>query len=367
MSSREIAIPQAKLSAHRSCRKPLRARPRSLPVTEWPRVDQEAWRDACRPACRLQRGGTASHLADVSRNDFENRYGAFLGFLDRQKRLDLNAAKAAAHVTARNVEDYVAELQTRVRSVTVWNCVHKLQRVAELMTTPSAFRWLAEIVNDLALVKVPKSKYDRLVMTERLLDAGLTLIAEAETFAKSDLARATGVRNGLMIALLALCPIRIKNFAALELGRTFLDINGAWWIALPSGSTKTGKTDERRVPGLLNSAIESYINKHRQILIRPHRPTNALWLASADGRPLTNMGMLITKITRQTIGIAVSPHLFRTAAASTAAVYGGNNLHLASALLQHTHPRVTEDHYNRASSMSAVTQYAAITDAFRCK
>jgi hypothetical protein len=47
-----------------------------------------------------------------------------------------------------------------------------------------------------------------------------------EAFAKSDHARAKGVRNGLMIAILALCPIRLKNFAALELGRTFLDING---------------------------------------------------------------------------------------------------------------------------------------------
>jgi hypothetical protein len=38
---------------------------------------------------------------------------------------------------------------------------------------------------------------------------------EAEKFARHDLARAR-VRNGLMVALLALCPIRLKNFAALE-------------------------------------------------------------------------------------------------------------------------------------------------------
>ena len=76
---------------------------------------------------------------------------------------------------------------------------------------------------------------------------------------------------------------------------------------------------------------------------------------------------LVSKITRETIGIAVSPHLFRTAAASTAAIYGGNNPYLASALLQHTDPRVTEEHYNRASSMSAISDYAAITDTFRCK
>jgi integrase len=360
---------EPKLSVHHGRRKPQRAGPRSLPLAEWPPVDQEAWRDACRPACRLKRGGAASHLAAVSQSDLANRYGTFLGFLDRHKRLHLNAAAAAGHVTSQNVEDYVAELQARVRSVTVWNCVYKLRRAAELMTTPSAFSWLAEIEKDLALIAVPRSKYDRLVMTERLLEAGLTLIAEAEAFARSDLARAKGVRNGLMIALLALCPIRIKNFAALEIGRTFLEISGEWWIALPSGSTKTGKVDERRVPCLLKSAIGMYVNKYRQILMRSYRRTNALWLSSTDGQPLTtiNMGALISKITRETIGIAISPHLFRTAAASTAAAYGGNTPYLASALLQHTDPRVTEEHYNQASSMSAASDYAAIADTFRCK
>ena len=46
-------------------------------------------------------------------------------------------------------------------------------------------------------------------------------------------------------------------------------------------------------------------------------------------------------------GVDVSPHLFRTAAASTAATCGGNTPHLASAVLHHTDPRVTEKHYNR--------------------
>ena len=63
-----------------------------------------------------------------------------------------------------------------------------------------------------------------------------------------------------------------------------------------------------------------------------------------------NLGTLVSKITLGTLGVDVSPHLFRTAAASTAAAYGGKTPHLASALLNHTDPRVTEEHYNRAES-----------------
>jgi hypothetical protein len=188
----------------------------------------------------------ASYLAQVSRDDFARRYGAFLGFLQRSGRLEREAA-AAAQVTPSNVEAYVTELTGRVRSVTVWNCIYKLRRVAELLAPTSDFSWLAEIEKDLALVMEPRSKFDRLVFVRRLVEVGLTLVTEAETFATHDLARARGVRNGLMVALLALCPIRPKNFATLEIGHTFKQVQGSWWITLPSITTKTRRPDERRV------------------------------------------------------------------------------------------------------------------------
>jgi site-specific recombinase XerD len=61
----------------------------------------------------------------------------------------------------------------------------------------------------------------------------------------------------------------------------------------------------------------------------------------------------LTQTTRSTVGVAVSPHLFRTAIASSAAIHGGANPHLATALLHHTDARVTEVSYNRASTLSA--------------
>ncbi len=209
-------------------------------------------------------------------------------------------------------------------SVTVWNCIYKLRRAAELIAPTTDFSWLAEIEKDLALVMVPRSKFDRLVFTERLVEAGLTLVAEAERFASDDLVRARGVRNGLMIALLALRPIRPKNFAALEIGHTFRKVGGTWWIALPGTLTKSRRPDERRVPEILYRPIDLYLHQSRPVLLRSRSTTNALWISSTTGRPMTtkNLGTLVSKITRETLGVDVSPHLFRTAAASTAAAYG---------------------------------------------
>jgi integrase len=199
------------------------------------------------------------------------------------------------------------------------------------------------------------------------VEAGMTLVVEAERFARHDIARAQGVRNGLMVALLALCPIRLKNFADLEIGYTFKEIDGSWWIALPRHLTKSRRPDERRVPALLNRFIELYLNQSRPLLLKSRPPTNALWISSTTGGRMTtkNLGTLISKITLETIGVDVSPHLFRTAAASTAAVYGGNTPHLASAVLNHTDPRVTEEHYNRATRIGAGRIYAEIINSFR--
>src|SRR5215831_5456967 len=134
-----------------------REHPRSLPVNEWPEADQHAW-EACRPGSRLRPGGAATRLAEVSRNDFAQRYGAFLGFLQRSNRLEQHAG-AAAQVTAINVEPYVADLKARVSSVTVWNCIYKLRRAAELLVPQADFSWIAEIEKDLALVMQPRSKF----------------------------------------------------------------------------------------------------------------------------------------------------------------------------------------------------------------
>ena len=341
------------------------ASPRSLPISEWPEADRQAWEAACRPGVRLRPGGSASYLAEVSREDFARRYGAFLGFLQRRGNLDLNAA-AAAQVTPSNVEPYITELNARVRSVTVWNCIYKLRRAAELLTPGTDYSWLAEIEKDRELVMEPRSKFDRLIFTQLLAQAGLTLVAEAQQFTKNDLDRARGVRNGLMIALLAYCPMRIKNFATLEIGRTFKQVQDSWWIALPRQSTKTKRLDERRVPEILNDVIDVYLKRWRLVLLGTKEPTNLLWISSRTGRRMTtkNLGTLISKITYRTLGVDVSPHLFRTAAATTAAMYGGSTPYLASAVLGQTDLRVTEEHYNRASSIEAAKTYAAIIQQY---
>lgn len=340
-------------------------KPRSLPIAEWPEVDRLRWTEALRPAQRLNRGGAASHLAPVSQTDIANGYGLYLDYLQRCGQLD-PSGNATTLVTADCVQGFIAELQARVRSVTVWNSIYKLRRAAQLISPDMDFGWLTEIEKDVALIMIPRSKADRLVFTERLVEAGLILIREAEMFGKTTLARAIGVRNGLLIALLALHPIRIKNFAALTVEDTFVKVDHRWWLHIPSDDTKSHRMDERQVPEFVTEIVNRYIETHRTALCRGSECA-ALWVSSTTGRRLTtkNLGTLISKITLEAIEVDVSPHLFRTAGASTAAVYGGDRPHLASALLSHRDSSVTEEHYNFSTNLSAGLEYQLITMSYR--
>ena len=338
---------------------------RSLPVQEWPEADRKAFEEACRPGVRLKPGGRASHFAEVSLKDFATRYGAYLGFLQRKGILNLKAA-AGDQVTRSSVKAYIAELQGRVSSVTIWNCIYKLRRAAQLLNPNIKLSWLIEIERELALVMVPKSKFDRLVLTQRIVQAGLKLIAEAEKYTKSDLKQARGIRDGLMIVILGLSQIRLKNFVALDIGNTFKQVNGNWWISVPGSSTKNKRWIEKRIPNYFNDAIGLYLNQARPVLLRSSADGNALWVSSRTGLRFTykNLGILISKITFRTLGVDVSPHLFRTAAASTAALKIPEFPYLASALLGHDDPRVADEYYKRTTSLSAGKVYADLIQQY---
>jgi integrase len=334
----------------------------TLYVHEWPNAEQSAWQDACRPSRRLKKGGSGSHLRLVSLEDYARRYGRYLGFLKRTGRLDPNAS-AASQVTPANVEAYIVDFTGKVSSVTAWNNIYKLRRAAQLLSPGTDFTWLIEIEKDLELLQEPKSKFDRIVTTEQLVEVGLTLIIEAKELTYAEFKRARGIRNGLMLVLLALCPIRLKNFASLEIGKTFKQIRGRWWIALPGGSTKMKKPEERPVAEWLNPYIDLYLNEARPVLLDgSQNDTNTFWISSKTRQPMTarKVGSLITQVTRETIGVAISPHLFRTADATTVAEACGDMPYLASALLGHPKSNVTEEHYIRPSSLNVGSELAAI-------
>lgn len=333
---------------------------RGLKPNEWPLADQRAWAEACRAGGKLTRGGRASHLKPVTRIDLVRRYGLFLEYLDRTGRL-LPGASASALLTPENVALYTADLKARVSSVSVHGYIAKLQRMAELLDPDFDSAWLREIEQELAWDMRPAPKFDRIVDSDRITEAGERLMRRADDSPHlPPCRRAKLYRDGLMLALLAVCPIRLKNFAALTIGTSLRKVQDCWFITLAATDTKTGRADERKIPDYLTPAIERYLSVYRK---PTHSNETAVWIGYT-GCSLGYSGVekSVTVAVMAELGIALSPHLFRDCAASTLYRHAGHMPGLAAAILQHTDPRVTERHYNRAKAASFAADFRDIVE-----
>src|SRR3954454_446777 len=240
---------------------------RALPLSEWPEADRHAWAAASHPGARLRRGGRASHLKPITRDDLERRCGYFLHHLASSGNLDRTAA-AGAQVTPEAVGTYLERVRPLWRSVTLAQSVYKLRRMAEILAPEAELAWLVAIEQDLAFAAPPQARFDRTFTSEVLVEAGLALVREAERAVRQRANwRAAQLRNGLMVALMALHPIRLKNFAGLQLGTSLVRIEDGWWIVLGATDTKAGRADERRVDPTLTGALALYLSWARPVLL----------------------------------------------------------------------------------------------------
>jgi integrase len=292
-------------------------------------------------------------------------YGYLLDYTARLGLLDPNA-DAAAHVRPEILEGFLSELRSRVGSVTRWSYVQRTRRVAEILAPDQDFCWLREIASDLRHDARPRPKRHRIIDSARLLALGLDLIERGEREStRTTLRRARLVRDGLMIALLSVCPIRLKNLSSLRLGQQIRKVDGAWWIVLDAAETKSRRPDERPLADVLTPYIDRWVGVWRERFLNPG---DAFW-PSIKGGPMayTYVGTIINETTRRELGVAVNPHLFRDCAVHTIADRVGEEMGLASALLQHADTRVTEKHYNKGKMVTAARRYQSIVENLEAK
>jgi integrase len=83
-------------------------------------------------------------------------------------------------------------------------------------------------------------------------------------------------------------------------------------------------------------------------------PGDVLWPSVKGGRmAYTYVGTTVSAITRRELDVDISPHLFRDCAVYTVATRAGQEMGIASAILQHSDPRVTDEHYNKGAMVEA--------------
>jgi len=283
-------------------------------LEDWPEPDQRLWRAALMPGDLFEDGGARASYSDVSNRTVTTGYGRWLTWLDRQGLLDTRA-KPDERITPCRVRDYVTALEAVNATQTLLSRLQQLRAAALVMGPQKDWSWINRIVARVRARHRPaRAKGPRLIATEELFNLGYTLMVgtDRESTAKR---KAILYRDGLMIALLAARPLRLRNLLGLVLNDTLVRLGNQWLIQIPAADTKTKEPIELPWPGLLIAPLETYLACHRVVLGQRRgrwtRPTDGpLWL-SANGLPMTRNRtyMRITARTRDWPGPVDQPAL----------------------------------------------------------
>jgi integrase len=334
---------------------PRKSRHTALLHDAWPERDRLAYALALTPGDILGPGGPAGRWSPAMQAWATQNYGQWLGWLERRGQLDASEAPDQ-RVTRGRVSNYIQDIGQDLAPSTVASRVRALWRMTDVMVPDPTCIFLKEVLQRLPTSPSPGP---RTVGTHDLLDLGLRLMVEAQEGGVKAKAAALAYRNGLMIALLSLVPLRRRNFAGLELGQSILQVDGTWRIQFAGGETKTKRRIDMPLPGMLCEPLEHYISHHR-IRLAPSgvvvpRNSGALWLSSTTGAPLAGhtINQTIGPITEEQLGERINLHKFRKAAPTTLAIHAPEKIALGTAVLGHTSQATTGTWYNMADGIRA--------------
>jgi integrase/recombinase XerD len=334
--------------------------PKHLPINEWPEADREAFRVAYEPGDLFNgTAGPGAHLAEGTRAWIRFGYRRWLGFL-KAKYPDDFSMPPAERITPERVRAFIDHLSAEIKPSSVAIAVGQLYAAIRLIAPTTAWAWLRSVKARLASRAQPEDRFDRLVPPWQTLNFGIELMDAAHTLPiDGHKRREIQYRDGLLLALRSLWPIRRRSLAALSVSRHLEFDDAGVNILLRPADTKSGRAESFRVPEQLLPYFMRYLKEIRPILLG-HSEHDGLW-ASYQGCPLG--GDRLYDIVRARMiakfGKAMSLHDFRRAAATFLAMDAPEKIGLIPGVLQHASPDISDQHYNLARSMQAARRFAA--------
>jgi integrase/recombinase XerD len=298
---------------------------RCKPVREWPAADRALRALALRAGDVIDEGGALACYSHAYIQKLDKGYGRWLQWLDMRGELDPVAAPGS-RVTRQRVAAYTNDLRTVNSTMTTMGRLDELYKLCRILDPQHPLPWLPRVMAIVRAQNVPlRIKVPRMVGAEQLFQLGIRLMQQAAEATTKRL-QAMQYRNGLIVSLLAACPLRRRNLGMLTIADNFIRYQQDWWIELPGDATKTGVPLRLPLPADLTGFIDAYLSRYRPVLLGMRRhwvqaPGNALWI-STDGSAMSTdaLYLQITRVTRTAFGRSVNPHLFRDCAATSVAV-----------------------------------------------
>jgi integrase len=332
-----------------------------LPYAAWPEGDRTRWEAAFKTGTDLfDDSGAGVHLAERTRQQTQYAYGKFLAFLSARHR-HLLARTPAARLNPKIIEKYVQWHPKSCGGITIANYLNHLQITFRYICPSEDWSWLLKIAKRIAIQAKRKSEKHHLVTSETLYAAGMELMDRAIANGRSGTwSVQTAFRDGLIITLLAVVPLRRRTLAALRIGKHLVRSGDVWVLDIPAEDIKTKRPTEYPMSAELSERIDLYLNH-----IRPQIPGagthDYLW-ASSRSRPMDDGGIYnnIRRRTRKALGFPVNLHRFRRAAATLWSTQDPANVRGVKDLLGHASFSTTEKYYIMSQSRIAGRALAGV-------
>jgi integrase len=329
---------------------------KELPFKEWPDGLRAQWELAFTKGDFLDEDGAGAHLRPATRASLQSALGRFLRFLQLEQRplcVDLNRAVISPALMSAYAD--FRRPTCLERSIAIE--LHHLRLGLRLIFPEIDLGWLLNASKRIALNAPAKAHKLHLITSERLYLVGLGLMDEAvrESDESGVVTKSAAFkyRDGLIILLLSLIPLRRRTLAALRVGKQLVEAGKAWALDIPAEDTKTGVPIEFLLCETLSRRIDVYLDEFRSRIPNAARH-KGLWVSN-KGNPMDDGTIydMVRRRTCETLGFEVSLHRFRHAALTFWSIHDPKSVRAGKNLLGHRSFGTTEQFYIMAQTRVA--------------
>ena len=302
-----------------------------LPLDDWPAEDRSLFECAFRSATDPfdDDAGPGGHLRPRTQGAIVFAYRRWLGWLtvDQPETLMLDPPD---RVTRERIRSYASALAATMGPIAVAMHIARLYDAIRYMAPERDWIWLKEIKTRLTGNAKPAPRRALPFDSMALQDIGLQLMKEAEAKLASlhpeDKCQARAVaelhRDGLIIAIAALFPLRRRNLCDLVIDSSLYQVDQLWAVDIANAQSKNDQTIKAVLPASISEHIERYFRSFRVMFPGSTNHRN-LWCSWYRGAALTEGGLYLAirkRVGRKT-GHWISLHDFRRIAATSIAIY----------------------------------------------
>jgi integrase len=339
-----------------------------LSFANWPAADRGRWEAAFKIADRFDESSYGAHLAPATGKARRESYGRFLGFISGIHP-DRLTAPPEARIDRSSLAEYINWRRRSGEATSLAADLGHLRDALKLICPNNDWSWLLAITKRMAAAAPGKSGKYHLITSDRLYLLGIELmdsaIADAGAAQRTAKAHAFRYRDGLVIALLALIPLRSRTLTALRIGRHLIKTGDSWSLDIPAADTKTRRALDFPISREMSARIDLYLEQFRSRIPGANKHSG-LW-PSNQSRPMCANGiyLAVRKRTEKALGFGVNLHRFRHAAASFWSSQDPVNVRGVKDVLGQASFGTTEKHYIMAQSRLAGRALAHAIDAAR--